>query len=129
MHSDSSLSRLIHYFSPRVWLVIAVASMLLASGSGMVLGSHLSEGQKDKLFWVYDSVGRFMRDTVRLTFKTDKNKDAVFVAPLGILKQATVFHWVENYQDFVPRFEDTPPEPKAPVRLLDPDWKPAFPGI
>lgn len=129
MHSDFKLSRLIYYFSPKVWLVIAVASMLLASGSGMVLVSHLSEGQKDKLFWVYDSVGRFMRDTVRLTFKTDKNKDAVFVAPRGILKPATVFHWVENYQDFVPRSEDTPPEPKAPVRLLDPDWKPVFSGI
>lgn len=129
MHSDFKLSRLIYYFSPKVWLVIAVASLLLASGAGMVLVSHLGEGQKDTLFRVYDSVGRFMRDTVRLTFKTDKNKDAVFVAPRGILKQATAFNWVENYQDFVPRSEDTPPEPKAPVRLLDPDWKPAFTGI
>lgn len=129
MHSDFKLPRLIYYFSPKVWLVIAVASLLLASGSGMVLVSHLGEGQKDTLFRVYDSVGRFMRDTVRLTFKTDKNKDAVFVAPRGILKQATAFNWVENYQDFVPRSEDTPPEPKAPVRLLDPDWKPAFTGI
>lgn len=128
MHSDFKLSRLIYYFSPKVWLVIAVASLLLASGSGMVLVSHLSEGQKDKLFWAYDSVGRFMRDTVRLTFKTDKNKDAVFVAPRGILEQATAFKWVEGYQDFTPQPESAPPAPKAPVRLLDPAWKPAFTG-
>ena len=117
-----------HYFSPRVWLAIAVISMLLAGGSGSILVSRLSQDQKDRLLLPYDSMGRFMRDTIRLTFKTDEIQKSVFVAPKRILEEAASFKWVEKYQDFVPRSEDTLPEPKAPIRLLDPDWKPAFSG-
>ena len=115
-----------HYFSPQLWLAIALASLLLASGSGVLLFSRLSNDQKDKLYVPYDLVRRFMRDTVRLTFKTDQNKEAVFVAPKRILEQSASFKWVDEYQDFTARLEDALPEPKAPVRLLDPDWKPVF---
>lgn len=128
MHSDSKFSRLFHYFSPRMWLTIAVASMMLATGAGLFLVSQLNERQSDQLYRAYDSVSRFMSDTIRLTFKTDKGQDAVYVAPKGILEKSVTFTWVENYQDFTPRPEDAPPEPKAPARLLDPDWKPVFSG-
>lgn len=117
---------MIHYFSPKVWLAIALASLLLASGSGVVLFSKLSNDQKDKLYVPYDLVRRFLRDTVRLTFKTDQTKDAVFVAPKRILEQSASFKWVDEYKDFAAQPEDAVPEPKAPVRLLDPDWQPVF---
>ncbi len=126
MHPDTRFFRLIHYFSPKVWLVIALASLLLAGGSGVVLFSHLSDDQKDKLYVPYDWVRVFLRDTVRLTFKTDENRDAVFVAPKRILEPSASFKWVDEYQDFADQLEEAHPEPMAPVRLLDPDWKPVF---
>lgn len=125
MHSNSSLSRLIHQVPPRMWLTIAGASLLLAAGSAMVLVSHLGEDQKGRLVLPFDAMGRFMRDTIRLTFKTDNN-DSVFVAPRHLLEKSTSFKWVDEYQDFTPRPEDSPPEPIAPARLLDPDWNPVF---
>ena len=116
----------LHYFSPKVWILIALANLLLASGLGVVLFPQLSNEQKDKLYVPYDLVRRFMRDTVRLTFKTDQNKDAVFVAPKRILEQSASFKWVDEYQDFKAQPEDTLPKPKTSMRLLDPDWKPVF---
>lgn len=128
MRHDAGLYQLIHLFSPKVWLLVSSVSLLLAGGSGWVLLSHLGEGPKDKLYSAYDSVARFAHDTIRLTFKTDKLRAAVFVAPMGLLNQKADFNWVKSYQDFKPRAEDTPAEPKAPDRLLDSDWKPVFSG-
>lgn len=125
MNPDTRFYRLIHHFSPRAWLVIAAASLLLASGAAIVLLSHLSEQQKDTLYRPYDFMGRFTRDTIRLTFKTDNN-DSVFVAPRHLLEKSASFKWVDEYQDFTPRPEDSPPAPNAPARLLDPDWNPGF---
>lgn len=126
MRHDSGFYRLVHLFSPKVWLAVALVSLLLAGGSSWVLLSHLGAGAKDGLYSAYDSAARFMHDTIRLTFRTDKQRAAVFVAPVGLLNPKTDFNWVTNYQDFKPRSEETAPTPKAPPGLLDPAWKPIF---
>ena len=128
MHSSSRLSRLIHHYPPRVWLAIAGVSLLLATGSTMVLVSKIGEDQKDKLVLPFDAMGRFMRDTIRLTFKTNVGRESVFVAPKRILDATVTFNWVETFRDFTPEAEAAPPAPKAPIRVLDPDWKPRFSG-
>ncbi len=128
MRHESGLHRLIHLFSPKVWLTISSISLLLAAGSGWVLLSHLGDGPKDRLYAAYDSVVRFAHETIRLTFKTDELRAAVFVAPLGILNPKADFNWVKSYQDFKPQAPDTPAQAMAPDRLLDPEWKPTFSG-
>ena len=126
MRQGSVFYQLIHLASPKAWLGISVLSLLMAGGSAWVLVSHDGRNPKDGLYSLYDAVARFGHDTIRLTFKTDRNQAAVFVAPVGILNQKATFNWVQGYQDFKPRFEDLAAEPKAPVRLLDADWKPDF---
>lgn len=129
MTTAPSFSRLIQHFSPQVWLAIALVSFLLAVGSGGFLYTQLSVDQKGELLVPYDAVSRFVRDTIRLTFKTDQYVESVFVAPKQILEQSASFTWVDQYQDFVPLSDEAPPEPKAPVRLLDPQWNPDFAGV
>lgn len=132
MQIDSRLSSLIHLLSPRNWLLVALASIVLASGSALVLVSRFDDKEKDLPGHVFDLVERFLRDTIRLTFKDRKSgepSDDVFVAPKGILDKGATFKWVDNSQDFEARPEEAPPEPTAPTRLLDPEWKPDFPGI
>ncbi len=126
MRQGSVFYRLIHLASPKAWLGIAVLSLLMAAGSAWVLVSHSGQNPKDGLYSLYDTVARFVHDTIRLTFKTDRKPVAVFVAPLGILNQKATFNWVQGYLDFRPRFEELAAEPIAPVRLLDADWKPVF---
>jgi len=128
MSSGLFQSRLVPLFTPRVWLLVGLASMLLVFGSASVLVLRKDNSSRHTLYLAYDAVSRFMHDTVRLTLKTDLNRDAVFVAPVGILRSDATFNWVENYQDFKPRSEDTAPLPKAPERLLDPLWNPDFSG-
>lgn len=128
MRHDSGFYRLVHFFSPKVWLAVALVSLLLAGASSWVLLSHLGGGVKDGWYSVYDSAARFVHETIRLTFRTDKQRAAVFVAPVGLLNPKADFNWIESYQDFKPRAEDTASEPKAPAGLLDPDWKPTFSG-
>jgi hypothetical protein len=120
------VDRLIHSVPPRVWLLIILLSLLLLGGSGWVLLSRRGEDPKDRLYSFYDTVVRFTHETIRLTFKTDKRRASAFVAPIGILNQKADFKWVQSYQDFKPRTEDEVAAPKAPARLLDPDWRPDF---
>jgi hypothetical protein len=127
MGQDSVFYRLIHLASPRAWLGISVLSLMLAGGSAWVLLSHGGQNPKDGLYSLYDAGTRFVHDTIRLTFKTDRSQTAVFVAPLGILNQKANFNLVQNYVDFQPRSEDVAPNPQAPLRLLDHEWKPDFP--
>jgi hypothetical protein len=103
-----------------------VLSLVMAAASTWVLISHNGRNPTDGLYSVYDAVARFARDTIRLTFKTDRKSVAVFVAPVGILNPKATFNWVQDYLDFRPRFEELTAEPKAPVRLLDADWAPVF---
>ena len=124
MASDVFLSRLTDSLSPRVWLLVGLMSMLLVIGSASVLILRTESSAIQTMYRTYDAVRRFMHDTVRLTFKTDLNREAVFVAPVGILKSDATFNWVDSYQDFKPRSEDAAPLPKAPERLLDPLWNP-----
>jgi hypothetical protein len=129
MLNDLGWYRLLQLFSPRVWLSIALVSLLLATGSSWVLLSHVGEHPMDRVFETYDAVTRFVHETIRLTFKTDKKRASIFVAPAGLLNQQTSFNWVKNYRDFKPRLEDQVPGPQAPEQMLNPTWKPDFPGI
>ncbi len=115
-------------FAPRAWLWLGLASMLLASSSAVFLILHKNSRSSHNLYQAYDLVNRFMHDTVRLTFKTDLNREAVFVAPVGILLPDETFNWIESFEDFKPRTEDAAPLPQAPERTLDPEWKPDFRG-
>lgn len=124
--STSVSKRLIHLVSSRLWLLVISVSLLLAGGSAWVLSSHLGQDPKDKVYALYDSVIRFTHETIRLTFRTDKKRAAVFVAPIGILNQKADFNWVKSYQDFNVRSIYEVEDPKAPARLLDADWRPVF---
>lgn len=104
-----------------------MVSLLMAGGSAWVLVSREGQNPKDDLYSLYDPVARFVNDTIRLTFKSDRNQTAVFVAPLGILNQKVKLNPPENYVDYQPKLEDAAPEPQAPVQLLDQEWKPNFP--
>ena len=129
MNAASPFYKLIHVFSPSAWLAISVASAVLAVGSGVVLASRINLRTDDAFLPVYDWVRRFTRDTIRLTFKTDEGpQETVFVAPRGILEQATVFKVVEKYEDFVPNVTASEAKAQAPSRVLDADWTPAFSG-
>ena len=127
MRQGSVFYRLLHLASPRAWLGISLLSLLMAGGSAWVLVSRDGHHPKDGLYSLYDPVARFVNDTIRLTFKSDRNQTAVFVAPLGILNQKAKFNPLENYLDYQPRPEDAAPRPQAPVQLLDQEWKPNFP--
>lgn len=126
MRNGSVFDRWIHLASPRTWLGISLLSLMMALGSAWVLASRDGRSPIDGLYSLYDAVARFVHDTIRLTFKTDRKQVAVFVAPVGILKQKATFNWVQGYLDYRPRFEDLAAKPTAPVRLLDADWKPVF---
>ena len=77
----------------------------------------------------YDWSRRFARDTIRLTFKTDEGpQETVFVAPRGILDQATPFKSIEKFDDFVPNVEIVTLQPAAPLQVLDSEWIPVFSG-
>ena len=129
MNAASPFYKLIHVFSPSAWLAISVASAVLAVGSGVVLASRINLRTDDAFLPVYDWARRFTRDTIRLTFKTDEGpQETVFVAPRGILEQATVFKVVEKYEDFVPNVTASEAKAQAPSRVLDADWTPAFSG-
>ncbi len=122
------IDRLIHLVSPKAWLAMSLVSLLLAGGASWVLLAQRGMSSKDALFSAYDAVVRFTHETIRLTFKTDRKMASTFVAPIGILNHEANFNWVQSYQDFKPRAEDTPAEPKAPERMLDPSWQPNFSG-
>ncbi len=110
--------------------MIALLSLVLAVSSAMVLrvaaGGKLSEPFAT---W-YDRTELFLRDTVRLSFKTNlrgsKSLADVFVAPPGILDEVKVFNWVDSFTDLGRVSENSAQKPKAPVRVLDPQWQPNF---
>jgi hypothetical protein len=120
---------LIYLFSPRTWLRVAILSGVLATGSGLILVRRDSGPKSELLGHAYDAVERFFRDTIRLSFTSRTAggaRDAVFVAPKGILDKEMLFNWIESAKDYEPKPEDVAIEPVAPPRLLDPTWQPDF---
>lgn len=101
--------------------------MIFAFAAANILISRKISSTHQSMYQAYDAVTRFVHETIRLTFKTDLNREAVFVAPVNILQPGATFIWVESYQDFKPRSEEAPPLPKAPERVLDPQWNPDLP--
>ncbi len=136
------LQQVVHAFSPRQWLVMAVLSGILASGSGLFLavsaGLQLSEPWAD---W-YDHCELFIRDTFRLTFRrTSKTKvrtfdERIFMAPVGILVPDKLFVWLDANVPPSSSLAETSVKPpngtthllqvKTPSKMLEPDWQPDF---
>lgn len=114
------------------WLVVGgVAALMSAFSAGhlmVISGVQLPGVLAD---W-HDAGERFVRDTIRLTFKTDKkaaNTDnVVFAAPLGILEPKQTFVWVDELPAPVGAVGQATGSliVAAPLRLLDPQWEPPF---
>lgn len=126
----------------RVWLLIALFSLLLATGSSAVLYRTLGEHDKDRVILALESVPLFLRTTAHLTWRsivsaggpdaserTVADAQAIHVAPLGLLDEQARFTLLETYADFVPRKEELPMAAVAPTRLLDPEWSVPFHGL
>ena len=129
MNSGSFFYKIAKLFSPGVWLAVSALVLVMASASGAVLLSRQDMQVQDVLLPAYDWARRFTRDTIRLTFKTDQGpQESVFVAPKGILDQATLFRPVEKFDDFVPPVETVSLQPVAPLQVLDSEWIPVFSG-
>jgi hypothetical protein len=129
MNPGSTFYKLLSRFSPNTWLLISALSLVTAVGSSVVLLSRQGMRADDAMMSAYDWVRRFSRDTVRLTFKTDEGpQETVFVAPRGILEQATAFKGVEKFDDFVPPMQALAGKPVAPLQVLDSEWTPIFSG-
>lgn len=129
MRTDAGLPRLIHALSPKGWLIVILASVALATGSGLVLLARVDGPQRHLPGQLFDAIELFWRDTVRLTFKDRAEgnaADSVFVAPKGILQKDATFIWVENPEGIESRRAEAIPVSAAPVRLLDSDWEPVF---
>ena len=133
MNTESGLSSWIHLLEPRTWLVVISMSLLLAVGSGWVLIARPSGAVTELPVQAFDSLERFIRDTIRLSFTSKMKKsvisDDVFVAPKGILSKETNFQWLDDSQDIEARLEGEKARPTAPPRLLDSQWQPDFPGL
>lgn len=129
MNSSRFLHQLSERFSPRTWLAVAALSLVVASGSGVLLLSRQGVQPEDVFLPAYDWARRFTRDTIRLTFKTDEGpQETVFVAPLGILDPARAFKSIDKFDDFVPRVETVIRQPVAPLQVLESEWLPVFSG-
>lgn len=129
MNPGAAFHKLFKLFSPGIWLAVSVLSLVIASAAGALVLSRQGVQAQDVLLPAYDWARRFARDTVRLTFKTDKGvQETVFVAPRGILDQSTPLKLVEKFDDFVPDVEAANRPPLAPLRVLDPEWTPVFSG-
>jgi hypothetical protein len=130
-HTESRLLQLLHLFSPTGWLVVAVVSVVLASGSALLLTVRQDAAPSDAPGKAFDTVEQFIRDTIRLSFKDRLSNDtshAVFVAPKGILDQDATLKWIENPRIIDSSDENAAPANIAPPRVLDPDWAPNFSG-
>lgn len=133
MKTESGLSSWVHLLEPRTWLVVISMSLALAVVSGWVLVSRPSGLVTDVPAQAFDSLERFIRDTIRLSFtsrmKQSGISDDVFVAPKGLLDKEATFQWLENSQDIEARLNSAKSLPVAPPRLLDSQWQPAFSGL
>jgi hypothetical protein len=132
MNTDSRLSRFLHYFSPKGWLIVAAVSMVFAGGAAMLLASPVDGTERLFIRNVYDTAERFFRDTIRLTFKEralGDASDSIFVAPQNILDKDAQFAWVENAPDINVQHEEPALVSLAPDRLLDSAWNPIFTGL
>lgn len=123
---------MMQWLSPESWLAVVLMSTLLAAGSAWVLASRTEGRALDVPGQVFDSVERFLLDTIRLSFKARMKgglSEDVFVAPRGLLDENATFVWLENSQDIEVRLAVEPTRPTAPSRLLDPQWQPDFAGL
>lgn len=133
MKTESWLSSWIHLLEPRTWLVVISMSSMLAIGSGWVLVSRPSGLVTDLPVLAFDSLERFIRDTIRLSFTSRMKKNVisedVFIAPQGLLDKEANFQWLDESQDADARLIIEGARPIAPPRLLDAQWQPAFQGL
>ncbi len=135
MHTYPALIQWAHQFSIRTWAWLIGCCLVLACGSVLVLAVSAGVQLPEPLASWYTRVELFARDTVRLTFKPQKEarqmSETVYMAPPGILDEKRNFVWIDGItehrlaQALVP---DDPRKVKTPSRLLDPSWQPEFKG-
>ena len=135
MHTYPALIQWAHQFSMRTWALVTGLSFVLAFSSVLVLAVSAGVQLPEPLASWYTQVELFARDTVRLTFKPQKEarqmSETVYMAPPGILDEKRNFVWIEGItgaslaQAAAP---DDPRKVKTPSRLLDPSWQPEFKG-
>lgn len=108
---------------------------VLALSSALVLAVATGTGLPQPLGTWYDRTELFVRDTIRLTFKTDQRSlptaDMVYMAPPGILEQNKPFNLIDVTASVValPASASSVAAGsamKSPIGLLDPDWQPVL---
>lgn len=127
--------------SAKAWLGIAMISLVLATGSAVVLQKSLNDSGKDQLVLTWESIPVFLKKTAHLTWQnivstgevagpapTMRDDTAFHVAPAGLLDPLTQFRTLDTYADYQPRKDEKPMAPVAPLRLLDPKWSVSFSG-
>jgi hypothetical protein len=128
--------RLTHLVTAKTWLLIAVLSLVLAVSSAMFLTVASGVKLSGPLASLYDGVELFLRDTVRLTFKTGRSKkqvtETVYMAPPGILDEKKTFTWLD-FDKVMAEAKSNQATPsvgvvtvRSPSRILDPTWQPNF---
>ena len=133
MKTESWLSSWIHLLEPRTWLVVISMSSMLAVGSAWVLATRPSGLVTELPTLAFDSLERFIRDTIRFSFTSRMKKNVistdVFIAPQSLLDKEANFQWLDESQDADARLTVEGVLPIAPQRLLDAQWQPAFQGL
>lgn len=113
------------------WLLIALSLLPVTGWSILNIRDHLTDADRAKVAEMRETIEAFTKETIRLTFRTPQKQtfvelsDAVRIAPAGILDPLTEFKWVTTYTDTVPLVKTAEiEEPRAPPRILDPNWNP-----
>ena len=141
MLTQAALIELTHWLSRRAWAWVISLSFVLALGSGLVLAVSAGFQLPQPLDDWYRSSELFVRDTIRLTFKTphtgkpgqrrSQSDEVVFMAPLGILDEKRNFVFPEQAAEAELAkmlTGEVVRKSVAPPSLLDPAWETEFKG-
>ena len=132
------LLRLAQMYSVRTWAWVVSLSFVFAVCSALVLAVSVGVKLPEPLGGWYDRSEVFVRDTIRLTFKTAKHSgemnEMVYMAPPGILEEKRNFNWLQDAATAATAAVSSqhaavgadPKKIKTPGRLLEPDWQPDF---
>lgn len=132
------LIRLTQIYPVRIWAWVVSLSFVAAVCSALVLAVSVGVKLPEPLAAWYDRSEVFVRDTIRLTFKTAKHSgemtEMVYMAPPGILEEKRNFTWLQDVAAAATAavssqhaaVEANPKKIKTPGRLLEPDWQPDF---
>ena len=138
---QGAMIELAQQLSRRAWALVIGLSFMLALVSGLVLAVSAGMILPGPLDDWYRRSELFVRDTIRLTFKTSHSgkpakrnvqaDESIFMAPPGILDETRSFDFpAEAAEAELSKVLAGNPVRKtlAPTRLLDPDWQPEHKG-